>query len=169
VVIEIDGKSVWDALEASLATWPAQEGCATLSSAYWTLVDWRDPADFLSSPASAWAGTPDANLVSECLEFGYKRKSKARKLKLKRRRLNVKRVAADTSCWRENIWRRCVLPHCSLNTWKLIVIQGHDGFLPLKGHKFLIDDESGQMMSAIVRKYLLGEMIASGVVIRTDY
>jgi 5''-nucleotidase, C-terminal domain. len=35
--------------------------------------------------------------------------------------------------------------------------EGHDGFLPLKGHKCLIDDESGQMMSTIVRKYLLGK------------
>lgn len=34
--------------------------------------------------------------------------------------------------------------------------QGHDGFLPLKGQKYLVDDESGQLMSAIVRKYLLG-------------
>ena len=34
--------------------------------------------------------------------------------------------------------------------------QGHDGFLPLKGKKYLVDDESGQLMSAIVRKYLLG-------------
>ncbi len=34
--------------------------------------------------------------------------------------------------------------------------QGHDGFLPLKGNKYLVDDESGQLMSAIVRKYLLG-------------
>lgn len=34
--------------------------------------------------------------------------------------------------------------------------QGHDGFLPLKGKKYLIDDETGQMMSAIFRKYFLG-------------
>lgn len=34
--------------------------------------------------------------------------------------------------------------------------QGHDGFLSLLGHKYLIDDECGQMMSTIVRRYLLG-------------
>lgn len=33
---------------------------------------------------------------------------------------------------------------------------GHDGFDVLKGQKMLIDDEQGQMMSTIVRKYLLG-------------
>lgn len=35
--------------------------------------------------------------------------------------------------------------------------QGHDGFVALKNQKYLVDDESGQMMSAIVRKYLLGK------------
>lgn len=34
--------------------------------------------------------------------------------------------------------------------------QGYDGFAALKGQKYLVDDESGQIMSAIVRKYLLG-------------
>ena len=34
--------------------------------------------------------------------------------------------------------------------------QGHDGFECLKDQKMLIDDEQGQMMSTIVRKYLLG-------------
>ena len=35
--------------------------------------------------------------------------------------------------------------------------QGHDGFVALKDGKYLIDNESGQMMSTIVRKYLLGK------------
>jgi 5'-nucleotidase len=26
VVLELDGKTIWDALEASLETWPSQEG-----------------------------------------------------------------------------------------------------------------------------------------------
>ncbi len=45
-------------------------------------------------------------------------------------------------------------------TYKIVtreyMAQGHDGFLPLKGNKYLVDDESGQLTSAIVRKYLLG-------------
>lgn len=36
--------------------------------------------------------------------------------------------------------------------------QGHDGFESLKGQRYLIDDENGQLMSAIVRKYLLGKV-----------
>ena len=34
--------------------------------------------------------------------------------------------------------------------------QGHDGYVALANQKYLIDDESGQVMSSIVRKYLLG-------------
>lgn len=34
--------------------------------------------------------------------------------------------------------------------------QGRDGFSPLKDQKYLIDDESGQVTSTVVRKYLLG-------------
>ena len=37
--------------------------------------------------------------------------------------------------------------------------EGHDGYDALKGNKYLIDDEAGQMMSTIVRKYLLGESV----------
>jgi hypothetical protein len=35
--------------------------------------------------------------------------------------------------------------------------EGHDGYEALKGCKFLIDDENGKLMSALVRQYLLGE------------
>ncbi|OAX32330.1 Metallo-dependent phosphatase [Rhizopogon vinicolor AM-OR11-026] len=34
--------------------------------------------------------------------------------------------------------------------------QGNDGYSALIGHNYLIDDETGQIMSSIVRKYLLG-------------
>ena len=37
--------------------------------------------------------------------------------------------------------------------------QGHDGFTPLSGNKYLIDDEAGQITSTVVRKYLLGRSV----------
>lgn len=37
--------------------------------------------------------------------------------------------------------------------------EGHDGFDCLKNQKMIIDDEQGQMMSTIVRKYLLGQSL----------
>lgn len=33
---------------------------------------------------------------------------------------------------------------------------GHDGYEPLKGSKYHVDDENGLLMSTIVRKFLLG-------------
>ena len=46
--------------------------------------------------------------------------------------------------------------------------QGHDGFIARKGNKYLVDDESGQMMSSIVRKYLLGTLYSSPPGIRSS-
>jgi hypothetical protein len=34
--------------------------------------------------------------------------------------------------------------------------EGYDGFGAFKGHKFVIDDDNGQIMSSIVRSFLLG-------------
>lgn len=39
--------------------------------------------------------------------------------------------------------------------------QGHDGYLALKGNKYLIDEEVGQMPKTLVRKYLLVSTITS--------
>lgn len=45
-------------------------------------------------------------------------------------------------------------------TYKIVtreyMASGHDGYTALLGHKYLIDDEYGQLMSSLVRKYLLG-------------
>lgn len=45
-------------------------------------------------------------------------------------------------------------------TYKIVTRQymaeGHDGFTALKNGKHIIDDEQGQLCSAIVRKYLMG-------------
>jgi 5'-nucleotidase len=39
--------------------------------------------------------------------------------------------------------------------------EGHDGYITFKGKKHLIDHEGGNLMSAIVRRYFLGENFAS--------
>lgn len=41
--------------------------------------------------------------------------------------------------------------------------QGYDGFEGLKNRKFIVDDENGQIMSSIIRSFLLGEFAESGV------
>ncbi|KAI0048198.1 Metallo-dependent phosphatase [Auriscalpium vulgare] len=136
VVIEIDGKVLYDTLEASLATWPAQEGRFPVISGFRVSWDSRRPPgqrvlgvwlrhDGLETPSESGHTTPvldhathisdDAVLVS--------REGGGRKYKIVTREY---------------------------------MAQGHDGFLPLKGQKYLIDDESGQLTSTVVRKYLLG-------------
>lgn len=37
--------------------------------------------------------------------------------------------------------------------------QGYDGFEGLKNRKFIIDDENGQIMSSIIRSFLLGKFL----------
>lgn len=34
VVLELDGESIWAALESSLSAWPAQEGCDVMQYVY---------------------------------------------------------------------------------------------------------------------------------------
>jgi len=34
--------------------------------------------------------------------------------------------------------------------------EGNDGYTAFKGSKYLVDEENGQLLSAVVRKYLLG-------------
>lgn len=45
-------------------------------------------------------------------------------------------------------------------TYKIVtreyLASGHDGYTALLGHQYLIDDEHGQLMSSLVRKYILG-------------
>ncbi|KAG6874324.1 hypothetical protein C0995_001549 [Termitomyces sp. Mi166 len=140
VVLELDGAAIWDALESSLSTWPAQEGqVRTRSSRRFPVisgfrVSWdsrREPGnrvldvwtllekdEGISNPASL-SGTTIPQLVDgEPITRDGKR------------------------------------------TYKIVtreyMAQGHDGFLALKGKPYLVDDESGQLMSSIVRKYFLG-------------
>lgn len=35
--------------------------------------------------------------------------------------------------------------------------QGYDGFEALKNRNFIVDDENGQIMSSILRSFLLGK------------
>jgi len=47
--------------------------------------------------------------------------------------------------------------------------QGHDGYVALTDGKYLIDDESGQMMSTVVRKYLLGSRFVNRMARLVDF
>ncbi|KAF5387159.1 hypothetical protein D9615_001693 [Tricholomella constricta] len=138
VVLELDGAAIWDALEASLSTWPAQEGRFPVLSGI--RVSWdsrREPGNRVldvcllqereesDNDSESTSGTSTPSLVDG---EPITRSTDGRKYKIVTREY---------------------------------MAQGHDGFLAFKGKPFLVDDESGQLMSSIVRKYLLGSQFVN--------
>ncbi len=69
---------------------------------------------------------------------------------------------------REAISRDDITPKYKILTREYMA-QGHDGFTPLSGNKYLIDDESGQITSAVVRKYLLGPSVINLVYTNLEF
>lgn len=74
---------------------------------------------------------------------------------------SISSVASSESATPKNSEYEPVLREKNGRTYRIVtreyMAQGHDGFTALQGHKYLIDDENGQLMSSLVRKYLLGE------------
>lgn len=137
VVLQLDGATLWDALEAALSTWPAQEGRFPVISGL--RVSWDSSREPGHRVLGVWLlqereesdnetehsrGTTPSLIDAECIE----RTSEGRKYKIVTRHY---------------------------------MSEGHDGFLAFKGKPLLIDDEVGQLMSSIVRKYLLGSQFVN--------
>ncbi|TFL07384.1 Metallo-dependent phosphatase [Pterulicium gracile] len=116
VVIELDGASLWQALESSLSTWPAQEGRFPVISGF--RVSWN-------------SSKPPGSRLLQVTHLGKSHED-------------------DHEVDRNPGGRM----------YKVVTRQymadGHDGFEALKDKKFLVDDENGQMMSTLVRRYLMG-------------
>lgn len=153
VVIELDGAAIWDALEAALSTFPAQEGRFPIISGFRAVWDSRRPpgqrvlgvwltkepsGSTTNTPLHSGSTTPAASSMSNLLQTISGSSDSAPFL------TDVEEVKREKGEKKYAIVTREYMA------------QGHDGFLPLKGSKYLVDDESGQMMSTIVRKYLLG-------------
>ncbi|KAI0317293.1 Metallo-dependent phosphatase-like protein [Amylostereum chailletii] len=131
VVIEVDGQTLWDTLEASLETWPAQEGRFPVIAGFRVSWDSRRPTG--QRVLGVW-------LQEESLEHGDANDSD----------LSTPVASDGEPIKRERGGRRYTI------VTREYMAQGHDGFAPLKGQKYIVDDESGQITSSIVRKYLLG-------------
>ncbi|KII88925.1 hypothetical protein PLICRDRAFT_175177 [Plicaturopsis crispa FD-325 SS-3] len=132
VVLELDGEAIWDALESSLETWPAQEGRFPVISGFRVSWDSRRPPGqrvlgvwLLKEVTESVRGHDDLDQGDPPLKDGaeIKRQKGGRKYNILTREY---------------------------------MAQGHDGFTALKGQKYLVDDETGMLFSAIVRKYLMG-------------
>ncbi|KAI0273835.1 Metallo-dependent phosphatase [Gloeopeniophorella convolvens] len=138
VVIEISGKTLWETLEASLSTWPAQEGRFPVISGFRVSWDSRRPSG--QRVLGVWLQEEAADDVSIMSSDSG--------------------LSTPTPKDGEPIPRDDTEHKYKILTREYMA-QGHDGFLPLKGNKYLIDDESGQITSTVVRKYLLGSRFVS--------
>ncbi|KAF8184960.1 Metallo-dependent phosphatase-like protein [Mycena galopus ATCC 62051] len=131
IVLELDGSMIWDALEASMSTWPAQEGRFPVISGF--SVSW----DSRRSPGERVLGVWLLMEIEDS-DLGHD--------------------AAGGSTHR--LVDGPPISRTSDQTYKIVtrsyMAEGHDGFTALRRGTPLIDDESGQMFSAIVRKYLMG-------------
>jgi len=128
VVLELDGEALWGALESSLETWPAQEGRFPVISGFRVSWDSRRPPG--QRVLGVWLLDHRSGGVSDLGE-GVE--------------LTVdEEVKRETGGCKYNIVTREYMA------------QGHDGFQSLKGQRYLVGDEEGQLMSAIVRNYFLG-------------
>ncbi|THG98917.1 hypothetical protein EW026_g3339 [Hermanssonia centrifuga] len=152
IVLEIDGATLWAALEASLETWPAQEGSRfPVISGFRVSWDSRRPrgqrvlgvwlvqeasGSTAGTPFHSGASTPAASSAANILDDVNRPLHTL---------VDVEEVKNEKGGRKYKIVTREYMA------------QGHDGFLALKGQTYLVDDESGQMMSTIVRKYLLGK------------
>ncbi|THV08018.1 Metallo-dependent phosphatase [Dendrothele bispora CBS 962.96] len=125
VVLELDGQSIWDAIEAGLSTWPAQEGRFPVISGL--RVSWDSRREPGSRVLGIW-------LVSEN-GTDTPKGDQSPKLEVVKRAKDGRKYKIVTRNY---------------------MAEGHDGFSALQGHRYLVDDEQGQTMSSIVRKYLLG-------------
>jgi len=138
VVLEISGKTLWEALESSLSTWPAQEGRFPVISGF--RVSWDSRRQPGQRVLGIWLQEESPDDISiKSSEDGPSTP-----------------VLKDG----EPILRDDIEPKYKILTREYMA-QGHDGFTSLKGNKYLIDDESGQITSTVVRKYLLGSRFVS--------
>ncbi|KAH7107747.1 Metallo-dependent phosphatase [Auriculariales sp. MPI-PUGE-AT-0066] len=126
VVVQLDGETIWSALEGSLSKWPAQEGRFPIVSGL--RVEW-------DSSKAAGSRVLSVQIDLSADEHHSKNTSDPPKWHSLEREKGGKLYRVVT---------------------REYLAQGHDGFESLKGCTYLIDDESGLNMSALVRRYLLG-------------
>ncbi|PFH49098.1 hypothetical protein AMATHDRAFT_148390 [Amanita thiersii Skay4041] len=133
VVLELDGATIWDALENSLMMWPAQEGRFPVISGM--RVTWdsrRQPGErvlgvwLVAEPEE----TEDGSVSGEAEQ--------------QQPLVDIEPIKREKGGRMYRIVTRDYMA------------EGHDGYEALKGQTYLIDHEGGSLMSLLVRKYLLG-------------
>lgn len=167
---ELKGQDIWDALENGLSMYPKQEG--RFPQVAGMMVKWDstkppgnrlvsvelldNPLDTPAPTASRNEGTPmdvDAASASPPAD--------AEEEVGKLRRFSVTKLpngGYDVEVHRPALVSRGALEMDK--TYRVVtreyLAEGYDGFEALKRGEFVVDHENGQLMSAIVRKFLLG-------------
>ncbi|KAI0928269.1 hypothetical protein AcW1_005566 [Taiwanofungus camphoratus] len=169
VALELDGETIWAALEAALSTWPAQEGRFPVISGFRVSWDSRRPAGqrvlgvwLLQEPSASSTPIPSplssassSRTSLQSIQFTATSTSASSSLQ------SIQSVPSGVASPSYALVDGDPIPRARGGRQYRIVTreymaQGHDGFVMLKGRRYLVDDESGQMMSQLVRMYLLG-------------
>ncbi|KAG8973341.1 hypothetical protein FRC05_008885 [Tulasnella sp. 425] len=149
VVIAIDGPTLYTALESALSTWPAQEGRFPIVSGFRVEWDSRRPPnqrimgiweERIENESGTDSDSDDAESIHSAHTSGTSTP-----------------VQKHKPCKGDPVSREPGGKVYKVVT-RYYMATGHDGYEALKDCKYVggVDDEHGQIMSAIVRKYLLG-------------
>ncbi|KAH9484179.1 Trifunctional nucleotide phosphoesterase protein YfkN [Psilocybe cubensis] len=136
LVIEIDGATLWAALESALSTWPAQEGRFPAISGF--RVTWDSRREPGHRVLGVWLLIPSNEAESN--------------------------KEIDKSHYAEEPVKNEVGGRTYRIVSREYMVQGHDGFEALTKGKILVDHECGEMLSTIVRKYMLGSHFVNKVI-----
>ncbi|KAI9570842.1 Metallo-dependent phosphatase-like protein [Boletus coccyginus] len=139
VVLELDGESLWDVLEAGVSRYPAQDGRVVVPI-FPTISGFRVSWDSRRPPGQRVLGvwllqeTPNAPLGRPGVSSGTETPALVDGELIKREKNG--------------------------RTYKIVTREymatGHCGHTALLGQKYLIRDENGKPMSSLVREYLIG-------------
>ncbi|KAF9642736.1 5'-nucleotidase [Thelephora ganbajun] len=147
VVLELDGETIWAVFEAGLETWPAQEGRFPVISGF--RVEWDS------------CRPPGQRILSVHLDPEISESTVGTPTHTPGGVTPIQPVAVNVSHDLTEEVKREKGGRMYKVVTREYLASGHDGYDMLKGSKYLIEDESGQMMSTVVRKYLLGSRFVS--------
>ncbi|KAJ9115326.1 hypothetical protein QFC24_007035 [Naganishia onofrii] len=151
VCLEIDGKGIHDVLESALSKWPAQEGRFPVIAGLRVKWDHTKPpgqrlisVHLVKSPAPNGDDPEDEYENPEDLVKFFEQEDGTRVEVRQRVAVLGEEIKRDDT---GRIYRVITRNYMA---------EGYDGFEALKNRKFIVDDDNGQIMSSIVRSFLLG-------------
>ncbi|WVW79106.1 hypothetical protein I302_101071 [Kwoniella bestiolae CBS 10118] len=147
VCIEIDGAGIWDTLESALSKWPAQEGRFPIVSGLAVRWDHTRPPNqrVISVHKLTHPKKDEDDEIENPQDFiDFKEQDDGTRVVVRQKKLELgEEIKRDS----KKIYRVITREYMAL---------GFDGFTDLKDRKYIVDDENGQIMSSILRSFLLG-------------